>query len=263
MIDKKELLGIRISPFDKKAENLYIGYYTMSSYTVQYLYKVMLWRYYEKLSQKYNWGIEVEADSVDFMNHIILEDTYGDDFYTLVEANYRLLLSIVNRFGWEISVVEVDPDDLSFEKYGRQEIDLEAFLNSYKALPENERGLLLSYHEIFRDISVMDSISNIWVLHHPKLGRYLKFRDENKEHVKDIFDEEDKKIMELVVYLGHPLFLQFDENYKREGDRFLAAFVCGYGMDGEIDLNYLAPQWVIGSFITYELLLHAERIFGY
>ncbi len=263
MIDKKELLGIRISPFDKKAENLYFGYYTMTTYTIQYLYKVMLWRYYEKMSQKYNWGIEVEADSVDFMNHTIMEDIYGDDFYTLVEANYQLLLSIVNRFGWEISVAEVDPDDSLFEKYVKQEIDLEAFLNSDKALLENERELLLSYHEIFQDISVMDSISNIWVLRHPKLGRYLKFREENKDHVKELFEEEDKKIMELVDYLGHPLFLQFDENYKREGDRFLAAFVCGFGMDGEIDFNYLTPQWVIGSFITYELLLHAERIFGY
>ena len=31
----------------------------------------------------------------------------------------------------------------------------------------------------------------------------------------------------------------------------------------DFDLEYLTPEWVIGSFVMYELLLHAEEIFQY
>ena len=263
MIDKTELLNVGISPFEDSTENLYYGYNRIRCFTIQYLYKVMLWRYYEKLSKKYDWGIEIESCSVILESNTISEDAYIDDFYTLVNANFKLLLSIVKRFGWEMTVVEVDPDDPSFKEYSNKEGDLKAFLNTYKEMPENEKELLLSYQEIFQDIGVMDETSDVWVLYLPKLGRYLKFRNENMERVKELFQEEDKRIMELVDYLGHPLFYQFEKNYKQEEDRFLVAFICGYGMGGEIDLHYLTPQWVIGSFVTYELLLHAEQIFGY
>lgn len=263
MIDRKELLNIRISPFDEETECLYFGYNTIDHFTIRYLYKVMFWRYYEKLSQKYDWGITVETCSVVLTDNIISEDAYQDDFYILVNENYQLLLSVANRFGWEISVIEVDPDAPSFEEYGNGKTSLETFLNFFKEMPENEKCFFLSCSNVFKDTGVMDGPGEIWVLNHPKLGQYLKFRNENMDRVKELFEEEDKKIMELVGWLGHPLFLQFSENYKQEEDRFLAAFACGYGMGGEVELYYLTPQWVIGSFVTYELLLHAEQIFKY
>lgn len=263
MTDKKELLNVRLSPFDEETECLYFGYNAINHYTIRYLYNVMLWRYYERLSQKYDWGIEVETCNADLTNAIILEDAYYDDFYTLVEANYRLLSSIANRFGWELYAVEVDPDNPLCEKYSKGEISLETLLNTFEEMCENDKKVFLSCEDAFQDIGVMDGPGEIWVISHPKLGRYLQFRKENMVRIKELFEEEDKKIMELVDWLRHPLFLQFGKHYKWEEGRFLAAFACGYGMGGEIDFYYLTPQWLIGSFVTYELLLHAEQIFKY
>lgn len=263
MTDKKEFLNVRISPLDEKTEYLYYGYNAINYFTIRYLYKVMLWRYYEKLSQRYDWGIEVETCSADLTNDTILEDAYDDDFYTLADANYRLLSSVAERFGWELCTVEVDPDDPLYEKYSKKETSFEEFLNTFEEMPENDKRIFLSCKDVFEDIGIMESPGEIWVFIHPKLGQYLKFRDENMALVKELFEEEDKKIMELMGWLRHPLFLQFSEHYKREGDKFLVTFACGYGMDRDIDLHYLSPQWVIGSFVTYELLLHADQIFKY
>lgn len=263
MIDRKELLQIRTSPLDEWIENIYFAYRTICHLSIRYLYMVMLWRYYEMLSQKYDWNIEVETCSIVLTADMIREDTLQDEFYYLCNANRQLLLSVAERFGWETAIASIDPEEETYEEYKEGRDSLETFLSTYDELTENEKRIFLSYSDIFQGMDYLEGACEIWVLEHPKLGRYLKFRDENMAQVEQLFKEEDKKIMELVKWLGHPLFLQFDENYKREGDRFLAAFICGYGWDGEVELYYLTPEWVISSFVVYELLLHAEQIFGY
>ena len=83
------------------------------------------------------------------------------------------------------------------------------------------------------------------------------------EEIERVFKEEDERIMYLVDWVGHPLFMQFARNQKQEGNNFYAAFICGFNGEFEIDIYYLLPEWVIGCFVVYELLLHAEELFRY
>ena len=77
------------------------------------------------------------------------------------------------------------------------------------------------------------------------------------------FKEEDERIMYLLDWVGHPLYMQFDCNHMLGESAYYAAFLCGYNGEFEIDMYYLSPEWVIGCFVVHELLLHAERLFRY
>lgn len=263
MIDRKELLQVRISPFDSWTESLYFSYDMISKYTIRHLLRVMLWRYYEKLSQKYDWGIEMETCSAALTATTIWEDEQEEELCYLPEANAQLMQSVADRFGWKTSVVLVEYEDEAYLRYQDGRDSLKTFLNTYVRMDEDEKQLFLSFESIFQSMFFLEDNIEIRVLKHSKLGNYLKFRTKNMSQVNTFFQEEDQKIMELLEYLGHPLFIQFNRNWKQEGDEFLAAFICGYTDEMDIDLSYLTPEWVIGSFVVYELLLHAEQIFGY
>lgn len=266
MIDRKELLQIELSPFSQWVQQLYYAYEAPCIFSVRYLYMVMFCRYYEALNQKYQWDIEIETFRTVLTAKMIRdEDDDGcDNFFQLYHVGKELLLTVGKRFGWTIADIVIDLDrNQALEEWKNEDISLSGFLDTYDQISADEKRIFLAYEEIFDEITVMEGECEICVMENQKLGQYLTYRETHMEEIERAFKAEDERIMEVIDWICHPLFIQFDRNQKQKGNNYYAAFTCGFNGEFEIDMYYLSPEWVIGCFIVYELLLHAEQIFQY
>lgn len=265
MIDRKELLQIELSPFSEWVQHLYYAYEAPCIFSVRYLYMVMFCRYYEALSQKYQWGIEIETFRTVLTSRMIKDEDNGcDNFFYLYNVGRNLLFTVGRRFGWTIADVFIELDhNQALDDWKSDSISLAAFLDTYDQLTPDEKRIFLAYEGIFDEIVDMQGECEVCVMENPKLGQYLAYRESHMEEIEREFKAEDERIMYLVDWIGHPLFMQFTRNQKQEGDNYYAAFTCGFNGEYEMDMYYLSPEWIIGSFVVYELLLHAEQLFQY
>ena len=266
MIDRKELLQIELSPFSEWVQCMYYAYEAPCIFSVRYLYMVMFCRYYEALSRKYHWNIEIETFRTILTAEMIRDEHEGccDSFFELYNVGKSLLLEVGKRFGWTIADIFIDLDrNEVFDEWKNECISLTAFLDTYDQITTDEKRIFLAYKEVFDEIVGLEGECEVCVMENPKLGQYLAYRESHMEEIESMFKEEDERIIYLVDWVGHPLFMQFARNQKREGNNFYAAFICGFNGEFEIDIYYLLPEWVIGCFVIYELLLHAEQLFQY
>ncbi len=266
MIDRKELLRINLSPFSEWVQHLYYAYEAPCFFAVRYLYMVMFCRYYEALNQKYQWNVEIQTFRTVLTAKMIRDedDDDCDNFFELYNVGKNLLKTVGERFGWKIANIIVDLDRNSvFDEWKSENISLPAFLDVYDQISADEKRIFLVYEEIFDDIKALEGECEVCVMENRKLGQYLIYRESHMEEIERLFKKEDERIMYLLEWIGHPLFIQFDRNQKQEGDNYYVAFTCGFNGEFEIDMYYLSPEWVIGCFVIHELLLHAERLFQY
>lgn len=264
MIDRKELLQINFSPFSEWVQQWYYAYEVPCHFTMRYSLMVMFCRYYDALNKKYHWDIEIETFREILTPEKILDDEDCDDFFNIYNVGKELLLKVGKRFGWNIADIYIDTErNPAFDEFHDGKMDLRTFLDIYDQLDPEEKRIFMSYENIFGETRGLEGECEVCVLEHPKLGKYLEFRKSNMKQIRKKFKEEDERIMSLLDWISHPLFLQFDRNEKQEGDCYYAAFVCGFNGEFETDIYYLTSEWIIGSFVVYELLLHAEQIFQY
>lgn len=262
MMDRKTLLEIDPFPFSEEVLDEYIAFEGPDDPTVRYLYLVMMCRYYEKMCREYDWQAETPTPR-EILSKKAMDDEMREDecCQLILDINYCLMGYIGKYFGWEVAELLIDAGfDTAYEEYKDGSISLDDFLKASGMERPAARSLFSAYAEILDEAEMMEGRCDIFVLGSRKLGRYLQFRDHHMEEVKNKYKAEDERIEELLQYLGHPLAVQAAEHYKRENGYFLAAFICGFNGAYEFDLYYLNPAWIIGSFVVFGLLSHAERL---
>ena len=80
MIDRSELLQVELFPFSDGTLFRYFSHQGRATWTVRYLHMVMIQRYYDMLSQKYDWNVEIPTYNESLTSQTIARDLLEENF---------------------------------------------------------------------------------------------------------------------------------------------------------------------------------------
>lgn len=262
MHTRDEILKIDYAPFSEEILLNCIGVpFARADDMEQYVYTMITYQYYQVFKAQYGYDLPpLNLSKWPYKRVLLYRDYIGDILYSeVLQENYSIMYHVLNICNWSYFELELNPEVITEYESPEQ------YLGKSDLSKEKLERL-----ELFEDVLeeafelASEDCATLTIMYSRKIGRYLKFREENMSSIRSDFLKEDERIMELLeFYIGHPLTAQFSRASLRHEDEYLVAFNVGFNGYYSFDLIGLYPTWVLSNYIVDELIDHAENIFGY